>query len=327
MKSSKGEASSALVDKTKRNPISVFIQEVRNHWVLFLMIIPAIVYFIIFCYVPMPGAYIAFVDYNAKKGIFGSTFVGMQNFMYLIKTGQLWLITKNTVLYNLAFLALGNILQIIFAIMLSEIGSKIFKRVSQSFMLFPYFISYVIVGVFAYNFFNYDNGFINGMLTSWGQEPYSFYTEPGIWKYIIVMFKLWHDTGYGVIIYLAAITGIDSGIYEAAVIDGASTLQRITRITMPLLKPTFVLMFIFGLGGILRGSFDLFYNLVRSNSLLFEQTDIIETFVFRSLAGGNGQFNFSQGAAAGLYQAVFGLVLVMTVNAVIKKVDPENSLF
>lgn len=318
---------SVLVGAKKRNPFHTFAREVRNHWVLFLMILPAIVYFFIFCYIPMPGAYIAFVNYNAGKGIFGSPFIGFQNFAYLIKTGQLWLITKNAILYNFAFLALGNVLQIVFAIMLSEITSKLFKRVSQSVMLLPYFISYVIVGVFAYNFFNYDSGFINGIITALGGEPYSFYTEPGIWKYLIVIFKLWHDTGYGVIIYLATISGIDTSIYEAAVIDGATTRQRILRITVPLLKPTFILLFIFGLGGILRGSFDLFYNLIRNNSLLFPQTDIIDTFVFRSLAGGGGQFNFAQGAAAGLYQSLFGLVLVLLVNTIIRKVDPENALF
>jgi putative aldouronate transport system permease protein len=153
------------------------------------MISPVIIYFIIFAYIPMPGAYIAFVNYNISKGIFGSEFVGLKNFEFLVRTGDLWRITKNTLLYNLAFLALGNLFQVAFAIMLSEIGCKWFKKVSQSVILLPYFISMVIVGFFAYNFFNYDHGFVNMIITSLGLERHEFYSDPGIWKYIIVFFK------------------------------------------------------------------------------------------------------------------------------------------
>lgn len=312
----------------RNNPLTAgfksFGKEVRKHYILFLMMIPAMVYFILFCYVPMPGVYIAFVQYNIGKGIFGSPFIGMKNFEFLIRTGKLWLITKNTVLYNLAFMILGNVLQIAFAIMLSEINSKSFKRVSQSIILLPNFISYVIVGVFAYNLFNYDSGIINTLLVSMGLERHSFYQDTGIWKYIIVLFKLWHDTGYGMIVYLAAITGIDTEIYEAAKIDGASQMQRIRYITLPMLKPTFIMLFVFGLGGILRGSFDLFHNLIGKNSLLYNSTDIIDTFVVRSLTG---QFNFSQSAAVGFYQSLFGLIMVLTINTLVRKIDPDNALF
>lgn len=302
------------------------VGEIRKHWVLFLMIIPALAYFIIFCYLPLPGVYIAFVDYNAGKGIFGSAFVGLDNFRYLVQSGQLWTITRNTLLYNLAFLLLGNVLQIVIAVMLAELGGRFFKRLSQSIILLPYFISFVIVGVFAYNMFNFDSGFINTIRAALGMDKYAFYSDPGIWKYIIVVFNIWHGLGYGVIIYIAAISGIDTDIYEAATIDGASRMQRIRYITVPMLKSTFMMLVIFALGGIMRGSFDLFYNLIGSNSVLYPQTDIIDTFVFRSLAG-TGQFNFSQGAAAGLYQSVFGLVLVLVVNTIVRKVDPDNALF
>lgn len=302
------------------------IKEIRRHWVLFLMIIPALAYFFIFCYLPLPGVYIAFVDYNAGQGIFGSAFVGFKNFRYLLQTGQLWAITRNTLLYNLAFLLLGNLLQIVFAVMLAEVGSGFFRRFAQSSMLLPYFISFVIVGVFSYNLFNFDSGFMNTLREALGMEHYAYYTDPGVWKYIIVIFNIWHGLGYGIIVYLASISGIDTDIYEAATIDGASRLQRIIYITIPMLKSTFMMLIIFALGGIMRGSFDLFYNLIGNNSVLYPQTDIIDTFVFRSLAG-TGQFNFSQGAAAGLYQSVFGLVLVLVVNTIVRKVDPDNALF
>lgn len=299
-------------------------KELKKNWVLFLMLVPAIAYFIIFGYVTMPGAYVAFVNYNPNKGIFGSDFVGFKNFDFLIRNGDLARITKNTLLYNGVFLLLSHVIQIILAIMLSEIMNKIFKKVSQSVILLPHFISYVVVGVFAYNFFNFDNGFINSILVNLGMERVSFYSTPGVWKYIIVFFYIWKTTGYGMIVYLAAITGISSEIYEACYIDGATRLQRIRHVTLPLLKPTFILLVLFGLGGILRGSFDLFYNLIGTNSVLYAQTDIIDTYVYRSLVG---SFNFSSSAAVGLYQSVFGLIFVMVINMIVRKVEPESALF
>lgn len=307
-----------------KNNLVTFKRELVRKRMLFLMILPTIVFFIIFSYVPMPGAYVAFVDYKMRKGIFGSQFVGFKNFEFLVKTGDLWRITKNTLLYNLAFLFIGHFTQVTLAIMISELKCKWFKKLSQSVILLPYFISMVIVGFFAYNLFNYNYGFINGVITSLGFDRHDFYSDQGIWKYIIVAFNVWSGTGYGMIVYLASITGIDSEIYEAATIDGATLMQRIMYITLPLLKPTVILLVLFSLGGILKGSFDLFYNLIGTNSVLYPQTDIIDTFVFRSLAG---QFNFSQGAAVGFYQSVFGLLLVLTVNAIVKKVDPESALF
>ena len=312
--------SSSLIKAGKHG----FLYEVKKHWILFLMLIPTFAFFILFHYIPMAGVYIAFVNFKIGKGIFGSPFVGLKNFEFLVKTGKLWLITKNTLLYNIAFIGIGNIVQVALAIMLSEIASRGFKRITQSVLLFPNFISYVIVGVFAYNMFNYDYGFFNTILVALGQERYAFYSDQGIWKYLIVAFKLWHDTGYGMIVYLAAIAGFDLSLYEAAKIDGATQWQRIRYITVPLLRPTFVLLLLFSLGGIMRGSFDLFYNLIGTNSVLYPQTDIIDTFVYRSLIGQN---NFSQSAAVGVYQSVFGLVIVTIVNTVVKKIEPDYALF
>lgn len=309
--------------KTKQG-IHAFGKEIRKNWVLFLMLVPAIVYFIIFSYVTMPGAYVAFVNYNPNKGIFGSDFVGFKNFEFLVQNGDLLRITKNTLLYNVVFLVLSHSIQIILAIMLSEITRKRFKKASQSVILLPHFISYVVVGVFAYNFFNYDNGFINSILVNFGFERFSFYSSPGVWKFIIVFFYIWKTTGYGMIVYMATITGISTEIYEASYIDGASRFQRIKSITLPLMKPTFILLILFGLGGILRGSFDLFYNLIGTNSVLYPATDIIDTYVYRSLIG---SFNFSSSAAVGLYQSVFGLILVLAVNWIVRKIEPDSALF
>ncbi len=307
-----------------KNHLRNIAHEIKRKRILFLMLLPTLLYFIIFHYIPMPGAYVAFVDYSLKKGIFGSQFIGLKNFEFLVKTGALWSITRNTLLYNLAFLAIGNMVQIILAVMLSELGSKWFKKISQSIILLPYFISMVIVGFFAYNLFNYSHGFINSLLHSLGMEGHDFYSDQGIWKYIIVAFKVWSGTGYGMIVYLASITGISTEIYEAASIDGAKLSHRIRYITLPLLKPTAVLLFLFGLGGILKGSFDLFYNLIGNNSVLYSQTDIIDTYVFRSLMG---QFNFSLSASVGFYQSLFGLFFVLAVNFIVKKLEPDNALF
>ncbi|GHV02900.1 sugar ABC transporter permease [Spirochaetia bacterium] len=301
-----------------------FTHELLRNRVLFLMLLPAMAYFVIFHYIPMPGSYIAFVDYNVTRGIFGSAFVGLKNFRFLIQNGDLWNITKNTLLYNIVFLGLGNVIQIALAIMLSEIGCKWFKKTAQAVILLPYFISMVIVGVFAYNFFNYSYGFVNSIFTRIGLDRFEFYSDPGIWKYIIVAFKLWSGTGYGMIVYLAAIASISTEMYEAAYIDGANNRKRIFYITIPMLRPTFILLILFGLGGILKGSFDLFYNIIGTNSVLYPQTDIIDTYVFRSLVG---QFDFSMGAAVGFYQSIFGLLLVLTVNLIIRKIEPESSLF
>lgn len=316
----------SLAETKQKEPLTIrgILNNIKNHKVLYLMITPALLYFIIFHYIPMPGSYIAFVDYNINNGIFGSDFVGFKNFEFLVKNGELLKITRNTLLYNFAFLALSNTLQITFAIMLSEIACRWFKKLSQSIILLPHFISMVIVGVFAYNFFNYDSGFINSTLVQLGLSKHDFYSNPNIWKYIIIGFKMWSTVGYGMIIYLAAIVGISPEIYEAAKIDGVSNMQKIRYITLPTLKPTFILLFLFGLGGILKGSFDLFYNIIGNNSVLFPQTDIIDTYVVRSLVG---QFNFSSGAAVGFYQSMFGFALVLTVNFIVRKIEPESALF
>lgn len=288
------------------------------------MVMPITVYFFIFSYMVMPGVYIAFVNYNYSAGIFASPFVGLDNFKFLAANGDLWAITRNTILYNIVFILLGNVVQIVLAIMLSEISGKTYKKVTQSVMLFPNFISFVIVGVFAYNLFNFDHGAVNSLLTSIGVDKHDFYGDPSAWKYIIVLFNIWKGTGYGMIIYLATITGINNEIYEAAYIDGANTLQKIRYVTLPHIKPTFIMLLLFSLGGIMRGQFDLFYNLIGNNSLLFAQTDIIDTYVFRSLVG---NFNFSLSSAVGFYQSLFGLIFVLGVNFIVRKIDKDYALF
>ncbi len=273
----------------------------------------------------MPGIYIAFIDFNYRLGIFRSPFVGFDNFRFLVLSGDLWRLTQNTILYNLGFILIGNSLQVAVAILISELSSRCFKKVSQTIMFLPHFISFVLVGLFAYNLLNYDYGIINNFLVSMGAEPRKFYSNPDVWPFILIATYLWKSTGYGSIIYFATISGIDPAIMDAARIDGASTFQRIRHITLPSIRPTFIILLLFSIGGILRGNFFMFYNIVgANNALLFEKTDIIETFVFRALMN---NFNFSLGSAVSLYQSLFGFILIMFSNWLVRRIEPDYALF
>ena len=296
----------------------------RNRTMI-LMCMPAILFFFVLAYLPMPGAYMAFVNYRFDRGIFGSPFVGWSNFDFLIKSGSLWQITKNTLYYNLLFLVSSTVAQVAFAIMLNEIKSRVFKKVTQTLLFLPYFISYVLVGLFCYAFINYDTGVVNNVLQSLGLEKVKFYSEAKYWPGILTFINLWKGVGYGSVVYLAAITGMDQEVLEAASIDGASSWQRIRHITLPWLRPTVVLLTLFAIGGILKGNFGLFYNTVGANNVsLYESTDIIETFVWRALMT---NINFPLGSAAGLYQSFFGMVLVLVANFVVKRIEPDDALF
>jgi len=288
------------------------------------MCLPAVAFFIVFNYCPLPGVYIAFTNYNFRDGIFGSPFVGLKNFEFLIKSGQLSLLTRNTILYNLVFILLGNVLQIALAIMLNEINSRWFRKVSQTIMFLPYFISVVLIGAIMFNILNYDTGALNTLLRETGGNPVKIYSMAGIWPFIVVFCQMWQQTGYGSVVYFAAICGIEAGIVEAAQVDGANSWQKIRYIILPSLKPTFIILLLFALGGIMKGNFGLFWNLVGANSQLFPTTDIIETAVYRMMMSQN---NFSTSSAVGLYQSLFGFALVMFSNWVVKKIDPDYALF
>lgn len=314
----------AAIDRPKKTA-RVGWKRFWNNRTLLLMCAPAVLFFAIFAYLPMPGLYLAFIKYNYTDGIFKSAFIGLDNFRFLVMTGDLWRLTFNTIAYNLAFIILGNFLQIFVAILLNELRKKWFKKVSQTIMFLPFFISFVIVGLIAYNILSYDYGLLNGILKSLGADPVKTYSNPSVWPVIIIITFLWQSTGYGSIVYFAAIMGLDSEVVEASEIDGANALQRIRYIVLPWLKPTFIILLLFSLGGVLRGNFGLFYNLVGANNTsLYPTTDIIETYVFRSLMN---NFNFSMGSAVSLYQSVFGFIVVLTANWLVKKASPDNSLF
>jgi len=312
----------------KQGGFAGFLKNMKQNYLLLIMCAPALIFFLIFSYLPMPGIFLAFVDYKYNLGLLGiftSPFVGMKNFTALIANGKIWILTRNTILYNIVFMVTSNVMQIMVALMLNEIASKWFRKISQTIMLLPHFISWVVVGLFAYGFLSTDKGIINGLIKAAGGTGINFYQTPGIWPFILVVFNLWKGVGYGSIVYFAAIMGIDAEIMEAAAIDGANAWQRIRHIMLPLLKNTFIMLFLFSIGGILRGNFGMFYNIVgASNALLQNMTDIIETFVFRALMN---NFNFSQGSAVSLYQSLIGCILVMASNALVRHLEPDAALF
>ena len=301
-----------------------FLGKLKRYRVLLLMLLPAVLYVILFNYIPMAGIILAFKKYNYVDGIFGSPWNGVDNFRFFFKSGQAWKVTRNTFLYNAAFIIVNNILQLAVAIFLVEIKNKRFRKVSQSFMFLPYFISWVVVSVIAFNILSYDYGIVNKVIVAFGGEKVNLYSMPKIWPLIIIVFNAWKSVGYGSILYLASIMGIDTSIYEAAEIDGAGKLPRIFKITIPMVRPTMIILVLLAVGGIFRGNFDLFYNLIGTNGTLYDVTDVIDTFTFRALINNN---DIGMAAASGFFQSVLCFVTVVFANRLVSSYDKDYALF
>ena len=301
-----------------------FLAEFKKNKPLFVMILPAVVLTVVMAYLPMSGLVLAFKNYRFDLGVFGSDWNGIENFRYLFESGTGWLITKNTIVYNLVNLITSQLLAIIIAIFISEINKKFFKKISQSLIFLPYFISWVIVGTFVFAIFNYETGLLNSIIKALGGDPVNVYEMPGIWPVIIACFNSWKWCGYNSVIYIAAIVGVDAEIYEAASVDGANIFQRIRNITLPSIRATIITMLLLNVGRILRGDFEMFYQIVGQNGQLFNATDVIDTYVFRSLLQNS---NLGMSAAASLYQSVLCFVIIIVVNRIVKKVDESNALF
>lgn len=300
------------------------LQELKKNGVLYAMFLPIAVFFIIFSYVPMTGIVMAFKEFNYRDGIFMSPWNGFENFEYFFQSGKAWIVTKNTVLYNVAFLGFYTFFSILAALLISETYNKFFKKTAQTFMFLPYFISWVTVSAFVYNFLNYEFGIVNVFLRNIGLEAIDIYATGGYWYLLLPLLYVWKWVGFGSVLYLAAIVGIDQEIYEAATIDGATRLQKITKITLPLIKPTVVVLILLGLGRIMRGEFDMFYQLIGNNGALMDSTDIIDTLVFRSLMGTQ---DFGMASSVGLYQSVLTLIIILLANYLVRRYDRDNALF
>ena len=316
-----------------------FVWEMKHNRTLYLMCVPALLLLLAFAYLPMGGIYMAFTKFNVKDGIFGSPFVGFQNFSYFLSGNPyFWNAVKNTLIINFWGLILGTILPITIAICMNEIKNGIFKKVSQSAMFFPYFLSWVVVGAILYGFltsnFRVDrrsgeliitgaNGIVNRLIMGLGGMPVRWYAEAKYWKVIIILLDVWKWAGYNSIIYMAAMVGFDGSLYEAATIDGASRFQQIRYLTVPMLKPTVVTLTLMSIGRIFYGDMGMIWGLVGQNATVLDAVTVIDTYVYTSMRTMGMGFS----TAVGLCQGLMGLILILLANTLAKKINDGEGLF
>ena len=301
-----------------------FLTQLKRHGVLYAMFLPVAVYFLVFAYLPMTGIVVAFKDFNYQGGVWGSPWNGWENFRYFFESGKLVQVTANTLLYNTLFLGAYLVVSIVVAVLLSEMTGRRIKKAFQTMLFLPYFISWVTVSAIVYNLFNYEYGLTNTFLKDLGAPPVDLYADPVVWMGLLPLFYVWKWVGFGSVLFLAAIAGQDRECHEAASIDGASVFARIHRIVLPQLKPTIITLALLGVGRIMRGEFDMFYQLVGTNGNLLDATDIIDTLVFRSLVSTQ---DFGMSSAAGLYQSVLCFVIILAVNGYVRRQDKNQALF
>ncbi|QHT62979.1 sugar ABC transporter permease [Paenibacillus lycopersici] len=305
----------------KRN---VFIVDMKRNYSYYLMMLPAALLVFLFSYLPMRGMVIAFQDYNVMDR-YSSPFVGWANFKFFFTSSYAYRTTFNTIFINLNYLVWTTILSVLFAIMLNEIRSKLAMKFYQNLMFLPYFFSAVVIGKLVTTIvFSDQNGIANQILHLFGHDPIVWSQVAGPWGWIIIGTHIWKTVGYSSIIYLASIAGIDDHLYEAAALDGANRWQQIRKITLPMLTPVIIIMTLLNLGGMLRGDFDTIYSIIGDNGLLFQHTDVIDTYIFRAI---KQAADFGPTAAVGLYQSVVGFILVFGSNALVRRFNKDNSLF
>lgn len=299
-------------------------KEVRKRWGLYVMAAPAVLALFIFNYLPMAGLVMAFQRLDFKKGIFSSPFVGLKNFEFLFASTDAWVITRNTVLYNVAFIVLNLFFSVLLAIILSEITSKGLTKVLQTVYIMPNFLSMVVVSMILYAFLAPGNGFVNNMIVKNGGTPINWYNVRGPWPFLLVGVYLWHAIGYSSILYTAVISGISTEYYEAAALDGASKFQQAIYITLPHLRPIICIRLIQSVGNMFRSDFGLFYTVPRESGTLFPVTQTLDTYIFRGLTTLK---NPGMSTAAGLYQSVVGFILVLVANKIVSKLDEDSAMF
>ncbi len=297
----------------------------RNTLQLTLLAVPGLLYLLINNYIPMAGVFIAFKEINFAKGILKSDWVGFKNFKFLFKTNDAFIMVRNTLLYNVAFIVLGIITAIFIAILMTEVMHMLSAKIFQAGLVLPNLISMVIVSYIVYAFINADSGFINlSILRPLGLQEINWYSEAKYWPFILIIVNLWKTAGYSSLIYIAFIAGIDKSIYEAARIDGAGKMKQIFQITLPMLKPTVIILVLMAVGRIFSSDFGLFYQVPMNSGSIYSTTQTIDTYVYRALMQLN---DIGMSSAAGLFQSVVGFLLVMTANTLVKKIDPDNALF
>ena len=310
-----------------------FLYEIKKNKVLFIMMLPALVVLLLNNYLPMAGVLIAFKNFkyfgsNFFENFFKSEWVGMENFEFFTATPDAFTITRNTLLYNLAFIVIGLIISVFFAIILNEIRGKYASKFYQASMFLPYFMSWIVVSYLVFALLSEEQGFVNkSLLPALGMNVDSlpaWYGDPGKWPFILTIVNMWKFTGYNCVVYVAAIAGIDQEFYEAATVDGASRFQQIRKITIPLLTPLMVILTLLAVGRVFYSDFGLFFSVTRNVGALYDTTLVIDTYVYNALRTMN---DVGMASAAGLYQSFCGFILVLSSNLIVKKIDPEKALF
>lgn len=292
---------------------------------LYVMLLPGMVYLFINNYIPMAGIVVAFKSYNVNAGMFGSPWVGLRNFDFLFGTNEAAIIIRNTLLYNVAFIIINMVVGIVLAIFISDVVNTRLKKLYQSSILLPFLISIVVVSYIVFALLSHENGMLNkGLLPMLGMEPVQWYNDTTWWPLILIITNCWKGVGYGTLIYIASISGIDQSFYEAAELDGASKWQQITQITLPCLIPSIVTLLIMNIGRIFYSDFGLFYQVPQNSGSLYSVTNTIDTYVYRALMSTGG---IGRSSAAGLLQSVVGFTLVMVSNLVVRKASAENAIF
>ncbi|KRF10323.1 sugar ABC transporter permease [Paenibacillus sp. Soil766] len=303
---------------------STIWRDVGRNPTSYLLVLPAMIYTFIFGYMTYPYMIIAFQRFNYAKGIWNSDWIGLKNFEFFFKSNKVYEITWNTISLNLLFIGFGTLSALVIALVLNELRNRIFLKFSQSFMLFPNFISWIVVSYMLYALFSMDMGVVNQALKMLGMTPVNWYTEPNAWPIILTLMKVWKGAGMSAIIYLAAIAGIDDSLYESAQIDGANRWQQCIRITLPLMMPTVVILVLLSIGKIMYGDFGMIYALVNDNGVLYPTTDVIDTYVFRSLRQIGDP---SEAMAVGLFQSIVGFIMVFGTNLIARKYFKEGALY
>lgn len=309
-----------------RRPLP-FIGEIIRNKSFYAMMLPGLLFIIIMYYLPMFGVAIAFQQYNPFKGILGSPWIGFKNFEFLFKSDAIFQITFNTILYNLIFIILGIGLALVIAVLIDEIGNRHLAGAYKSILLLPYLLSWVVAEYLLFSFLSVDRGMLNRILLFFGAEPVQWYSEPFYWRFILPAAYVWKNVGYFAVIFAAGISGISTEYYEAAKMDGASKFQQAVRITIPMLAPITITLVLLQVGKIFYAAFGdwgLFYNLPKESGVLFSATNVIDTYVYRSL---KQMGDFGMSSAAGLYQSCVGFVLVVASNYLIRLYDRDSSLF
>lgn len=318
---------SLVTGKKKRITLKEIINELVKNKFLYIMMIPALIWILVFSYGPMYGILIAFKKFSYKEGILGSPwadYYGFGNFRFLFNYKGISQVFFNTIFLNVLFLLFMTITSVALALMFVEIKNKKYKRITQSIAILPYFVSWAVVSMFLSAFIGVNSGIVTKAIEGVTGNTIAFYNSPQYWPVILVLLRIWQGAGYGTIVYIAAITGFDQGMYEAAQIDGATRFQQIRYITLPLLKTTVILLTIMGIGSIFKGDFGMIYALVGDNSQLYSSVDVIDTFTYRAL---RELGNLGMSTATSFFQSIVGFIMVYLTNALARKVEPDSAIF